>query len=133
MGGALLAGEAVLQAVLQQKTRGKSSYQEVALSDAADWLALPRTWGLTQPAGAVGGAHAGYRVYPCKDGRVAVAALEPHFATALCTAAGLPASDMRSLFKPETHTAIAAFFQGRTRQQLDRLAVDKDIPLHTLA
>ncbi len=133
MGGALLAGEAVLQAVLQQKTRGKSSYQEVALSDAADWLALPRTWGLTQPAGAVGGAHAGYRVYPCKDGRVAVAALEPHFAAALCTAAGLPASDLRSLFKPETHTAIAAFFLGRTRQQLDRLAVDKDIPLHTLA
>lgn len=133
MGGALLAGEAVLQAVLQQKTRGKSSYQEVALSDAADWLALPRTWGLTQPAGAVGGAHAGYRVYPCKDGRVAVAALEPHFAAALCTAAGLPASDMRSLFKPETHAAIAAFFQGRTRQQLDRLAADKDIPLHTLA
>ena len=52
-------------------------YQEVALSDAAAYLALPRTWGLTSPQGSVGGAHAGYRVYPCKDGRVAVAALEP--------------------------------------------------------
>lgn len=133
MGGALLAGEAVLQAVLLQKTRSKSTFQEVALSDAADWLALPRTWGLTQPAGAVGGAHAGYRVYPCKDGRVAVAALEPHFAAALCAAAGLPASDLRALFKPDTHAAIAAFLLGKTRQQLDRLAADKDIPLHTLA
>lgn len=133
MGGALMASEAVLQAVLLQKTLGKSTFREVALSDAADWLALPRTWGLTQPAGAVGGAHAGYRVYPCKDGRVAVAALEPHFAAALCAAAGLPVSDLRSLFKPDTHAAIAAFFQGQTRKQLDRLAADKDIPLHTLA
>ena len=39
----------------------------------------------------MGGAHAGYRVYPCADGRVAVAALEPHFAARLCAAAGLPA------------------------------------------
>lgn len=133
MGGALMASEAVLKAVLVQKAQGKSTFQEVALSDAAQWLALPRTWGLTQPAGAVGGAHAGYRVYACKDGRVAVAALEPHFAVALCAAAGLPPTDRRSLFKPETHTAIAAFFQGRTRKQLDRLAKEKDIPLHTLA
>lgn len=133
MGGALMASEAVLKAVLAQKAQGKSTFQEIALSDAADWLALPRTWGLTQPAGAVGGAHAGYRVYPCKDGRVAVAALEPHFAAALCTAAGLPVADLRSLFKPHTHAAIASFLQGRTRKQLDRLAVEKDIPLHTLA
>ncbi|MCW5672595.1 MAG: CoA transferase [Hydrogenophaga sp.] len=133
MGGALMASEAVLKATLVRQLQGKSTFQEVALSDAADWLALPRTWGLTQPAGAVGGAHAGYRVYPCKDGRVAVAALEPHFATALCAAAGLPVSDLRSLFKPETHAAIAAFLRSRTRKQLDRLAVEKDIPLHTLA
>lgn len=132
MGGALMASEATLQAVLQQKVTGKSSLQEVALSDAAHWLALPRTWGLTQPKGAVGGAHAGYRIYPCKNGRVAVAALEPHFAAALCAAAGVSISGLGSLFKPETHAAIAAFLAGKTRQQLDKLAADKDIPLHTL-
>jgi alpha-methylacyl-CoA racemase len=64
---------------------------------------------------------------------VVVVALEFHFAAALCAAAGLPASDLRSLFKPETHAAIAAFLRSRTRKQLDRLAVEKDIPLHTLA
>jgi crotonobetainyl-CoA:carnitine CoA-transferase CaiB-like acyl-CoA transferase len=132
MGGSLMASEATLQAVLQQKVTGKSSFQEVALSDAAHWLALPRTWGLTQPKGAVGGAHAGYRIYPCKNGRVAVAALEPHFAAALCAAAGVGISGLGSLFKPETHAAIAAFLAGKTRRQLDKLAVDKDIPLHTL-
>ncbi|MBA4214591.1 MAG: CoA transferase [Polaromonas sp.] len=133
MGGSLMASEAALKAMMVQRSSGKGVFQEIALSDAAHWLALPRSWGLTQPAGAVGGAHAGYRVYPCKDGRVAVAALEPHFAAALCTAAGLAVSDMRTLFKPETHASIAAFLKGMTRQQLDALSVAKDIPLHTLA
>lgn len=132
MGGALMAGEAVLKAVLAQKASGRSSFQEVALSDAAAWLALPRDWGLTQPAGAVGGAHAGYRIYPCKDGRVAVAALEPHFAGSLCQVAGVKMEGMGSLFKAETHAAIAGFFKTRTRQQIDRLGVDQDLPLHTL-
>jgi crotonobetainyl-CoA:carnitine CoA-transferase CaiB-like acyl-CoA transferase len=133
MGGALMASEATLKAVLAQRISGKGSFQEVALSDAAAWLALPRAWGLTQPTGAVGGAHAGYRVYPCKDGRVAVAALEPHFAAALCAAAGVPMSGMPTLFQSATHNAIAHFLSGQTRRQLDKLAQDKDIPLHTLA
>ena len=132
MGGALMTSEAVLRAVLAQKTRGRASFQEVALSDAAHWLALPRVWGLTQPKGAVGGAHAGYRVYPCRDGRVAVAALEPHFAAALCQAAGVATPDLRTLFLPATHAAIAAFFLGQTRRQLERLAAAHDVPLHTL-
>ncbi len=133
MGGALMASEAVLRAVLLQQQKGRGVDLEVALSDAAAWAALPRQWGLTLPSGAVGGAHAGYRVYPCADGRVAVAALEPAFATALCQAAGVATSDMRSLFAPPTHRAIAAFLAGQTRAQLDTLAVEKDIPLHTLA
>ncbi len=132
MGGSLMAAEAALQAMLVQRGSGKGVFQEVALSDAARWLGLPRSWGLTQPTGAVGGAHAGYRVYPCKDGRVAVAALEPHFAAALCQAAGVEGADLRSLFQPQVHGAIAAYLRGKTRRQLERLAVAKDIPLHTL-
>ncbi|MEO5671335.1 MAG: CoA transferase, partial [Ramlibacter sp.] len=80
-----------------------------------------------------GGAHAGYRVYPCKDGRVAVAALEPHFAAGLCAAAGVAASDIKSMFALSTRHSIAAFFAGRTCRELDRLAVDQDLPLHTMA
>jgi alpha-methylacyl-CoA racemase len=141
MGGSLMASEAVLQAALQQSERyagtgephPRGAYLEVALSDAAGYLALPRQWGLTQPSGAVGGAHAGYRVYPCRDGRVAVAALEPHFAAALCAAAGAPAGDLRAMFDPTTHRAIAAFLLTQTRQALDQLGKQKDIPLHTMA
>jgi alpha-methylacyl-CoA racemase len=141
MSGSLMAAEAVLQAALQQAERYAGTgdthppgrYLEVALSDAAAYLALPRHWGLTQPRGAVGGAHAGYRIYACQDGRVAVAALEPHFAVALCAAAGVAASDIKAMFAPATHEAIAAFMRTRTRAELDRLARERDIPLHTLA
>ncbi|HWS27695.1 MAG TPA: hypothetical protein VN259_14130, partial [Xanthomonadales bacterium] len=60
-------------------------------------------------------------------------ALEPHFAAALCAAAGLPASrNPLVMIAPETHQTIAAFLLTRTRQQLDRLGAEKDIPLHTL-
>ncbi len=133
MGGALMASEAALKAVLLLKTSGKGTRHEVALSDAAAWLALPRQLRMTTPDGAVGGAHAGYRVYACKNGRVAVAALEPHFAISLCAAAGITlAHPVKDLFKPETRQSMATFFAGKTRQQLDKLAVAKDIPLLTL-
>jgi crotonobetainyl-CoA:carnitine CoA-transferase CaiB-like acyl-CoA transferase len=132
MGGSLMVSEAILQTRLQQLQKGKSVRLEVALSDAAAYLGLPRAWGLTTPGAAVGGAHAGYRVYACKDGRVAMAALEPHFAAALCSAAGLAESSIASLFKPAAHAAIQAFLAGKTRKQLDALAVAKDIPLYTL-
>lgn len=132
MAGSLMASEAVLQAALlrAKDPLAPGRYVEIALADAAGYVALPRRWGLTQPTGSVGGAHAGYRVYPCKDGRVAVAALEPHFAAALCTAAGVGHQNM---FEPGTHDAIARFLRSRTRAQLDTLAAQEDIPLHTLA
>jgi crotonobetainyl-CoA:carnitine CoA-transferase CaiB-like acyl-CoA transferase len=133
MGGSLMASEAVLKARLVQLQKGKGVRLEVALSDAAGYLALPRNWGLTTPGAAVGGGHAGYRVYPCKDGRVAVAALEPHFAAALAKEAGLEKSHIMAMFAPETHSAVAAFLTGKTRKELEALASAKDIPLHTLA
>jgi alpha-methylacyl-CoA racemase len=133
MGGSLMASEAVLQTRLHQLQKGKGVCLEVALSDAAGYLALPRNWGLTTPGSAVGGGHAGYAVYPCKDGRVALAALEPHFAAALATEVGLRQSHILAMFAPETRTAIAAYMAGKTRQQLDALATSKDIPLYTLA
>ena len=133
MGGALMASEAALKAVLTLKTTGKGSRHEVALSEAAAWLALPRRLRMTTPEGAVGGAHAGYRVYACKNGRVAVAALEQHFAASLCEAAGVAIGHpSKDLFKLSTHRAIENFLAGQTRQQLDKLATAKDIPMMSL-
>ncbi|MBC5764289.1 CoA transferase [Ramlibacter albus] len=141
MGGSLMASEAVLQAAVRRlEPYGGSGdphpqgvYIEVALSEAAGYLATPRRWGLTQPTGSVGGAHAGYRVYKCKDGRAAVAALEPHFAAGLCAAAGVEMKDARqTMFEPSTHEAIKAFFAANTCDELDRLARERDLPIHTM-
>ena len=134
MGGSLMASEAVLQAALHRHNNGKGIYLEVALSSAASYLALPRAWGLTTPGAAVGGGHAGYQIYPCKNGRVAVAALEPHFASRLCAAAGLASSadTPANMHLTSTRQAIGAWLLGKTRAQLDKLAIEKGIPLHTL-
>ena len=134
MGGALMASEAALKAMLHFKTKGKGALYEVALSEAALWLALPRQWHMTTPDGPVGGAHAGYRIYPCKNGRVAVAALEPHFAQRLCDTAGVAIDHpVKDLFKADVHRGVANFVAGKTRRQLEALAQARDIPLMTLA
>ena len=132
MGGSLMTTEAVLQAVLHHRTQGAGLRLEVALSEAAAYLGLPRQWGLTQPGATIGGGHAGYRVYPCQDGRVALAALEPHFAQRLCEAAGIPLSSPEEMLQAHVHEAVAAFLRTRTRATLDALAQEKDIPMHTL-
>ena len=131
MAGSIEASQAVLQTVIHQAATGRGSYLKVPLSNAAAYLALPRTWGLTTRGAAVGGGHAGYQIYPCKNGRVAVAALEPHFAARLGLAAGLASNLDMTL--DATQTAIGAWLRGQTRLQLDKLAQAKDIPLHTMA
>ena len=132
MGGSLMASEAVLAAALQQRSSTRGVYIEVALAAASAFLGLPRSWGMSTPGASVGGGHAGYRMYRCLDGRVAVAALEPHFAAALCRAAGVTAMDRRAMMAPATHQAVAAFFAGRTCAQLDALGATQDIPLYSI-
>ena len=92
-----------------------------------------RAWQLTTPGQAVGGGHAGYKVYPCKDGRVAIAALEPHFAARLAHAAGMDNPALVAMTAPDTHLAIAAWCSTQTRKQLARIAQQLDIPMHDLA
>jgi len=133
MAGALMASEAVLQAVLLQRQNGSGQKIELALADAATHLALPRTWGSVAYNTLLGGAHAGYAIYPCQDGRVALAALEPHFAQRLCAVAGIAWRDFAQMTEPDTHTRLTQFTAALTRAQLDALALQHDIPLHTLA
>jgi alpha-methylacyl-CoA racemase len=124
MAGSLLTVEAILAIALQTRMAGKPHCIRVSLSSAAEYLALPRTWGLTKPDGAVGGAHAGYQVYKCKDGRAAVAALETHFATRLCVAAGLKTLDV---------VAMRRWFGKQTCESLNTLALAQDLPIYTMA
>jgi len=131
MGGALMTSEAVLQVLLERAHTHQGSCVEVALSGAADWLALPRTWKLTTTDGDVGGAHAFYRVYPCADGRVACAALEPHFAARVLQLLGL--SSQSDPHQKSVHEAMAVWTRQKTRAELDTLGREHDIPLYTMA
>lgn len=131
MAGSLEASQAVLCSVIHTQATGKGTYFEVPLASAATHLALPLAWGLTTPGGAVGGGHAGYQVYACQNGRVAVAALEPHFAARLCAAASLP--DAPDMLSASVQQALRTWLLAKTRAQLDQLAFDKDIPLLTMA
>ncbi|NJS36538.1 MAG: CoA transferase [Brachymonas sp.] len=132
MGGSLLAVEAVLAAVIQQRATGRSSQQTVGLSQAAQYLALPRHWKLTTPDGIIGGAHAFYQVMPCKDGRVAMAALEPHFATRLAKLVGHTLTRPEEILNATLKKKTRAFMKRHGCQELATLAEQHDVPMHVL-
>jgi alpha-methylacyl-CoA racemase len=132
MGGSLLAVEAVLAAVIQQKAIGRSSHQTVGLSQATQYLAMPRHWGLTTPDGLIGGAHAFYQVMPCKDGCVAIAALEPHFAKKLAELVGCKPSSDQDFSEAALKKKTIAFVRRHTCQELAKLAIQLDLPMHAM-
>jgi alpha-methylacyl-CoA racemase len=132
MGGSLLAVEAVLAAVIQQKATGRSSNQVVGLAQASQYLALPRHWGLTTPEGLIGGAHALYQIMPCKDGRVAMAALEPHFASRLAALVGQPLQGPNEVLEAALKKKALAFMNRHSCEELQKLAQLHDLPLHTM-
>jgi alpha-methylacyl-CoA racemase len=132
MAGSLAATEAVLQAVLLLKLQHVATHQEIALADAAAYLALPRAWGITAPNGAVGGGHAAYGVYNCQDGRVGVAALEPHFAKTLAALAGLSKYDYASMMQTDTREILDRYFAQRSCKELNEIMLQHDIPMLTM-
>lgn len=134
MTGAVIASEAVMQTLLLRAQTQGGHCLDVGLAEAAHWLALPRQWHMSTPLGDVGGAHAGYRMYRCTDGWIAMAALEPHFAKRLCTAIGIPTQhvDPCDMRHASIHQAIATFMQSRSCTEISAMAVQSDIPLQAI-
>lgn len=122
MTGALLVVEAAMGAVMQTRAHGRGTHLQVALSDAACFAALPRAVGLTEAGALLGGGLPGYAVYPCRDGLVAVAALEPHFAQALAKVAG-----------GASRAAIRRWCKAHLAQELEAMAANHDLPLRAWA
>lgn len=132
MTGSLLAVEAILSCALARRTSVKAKQIMVSLASAAAYAALPRQWQLTLTNGTVGGAHAGYQIYACQDGRVAVAALEPHFAKSLCALANLEYTGVTSMLDQRIHRGLTHWFSQQTQAQLNQLAQQQDLPIHTM-
>ncbi|MCE2900358.1 MAG: CoA transferase [Gemmatimonas sp.] len=134
MAGALLVVEAVLRMVLRRRRDPSATIvEEVALADAARFLALPRVWGLMHHTSPIGGGHAGYQVYACRDGQVAVAALEPRLAQALCRATALPEEQATRLHEPAAFAHLEAFFADRYCADVQLLVQAYDLPAVVMA
>jgi crotonobetainyl-CoA:carnitine CoA-transferase CaiB-like acyl-CoA transferase len=106
MAGAERAVSTALALVVARGRHGKGASMAAPLADAAAALAAPLAEGLTGPGALLGGGFAGYNLYAAREGWVAVAALEPHFAQRLAqrfALAELDAASLRELFA--THDA----------------------------
>jgi crotonobetainyl-CoA:carnitine CoA-transferase CaiB-like acyl-CoA transferase len=89
MAGAERVVSTALALVHARDRDGRGHAAAVPLADAAAALAQPLAEGLTRRGALLGGGFAGYNLYAARDGWVAVAALEPHFARRLGEALGL--------------------------------------------
>ncbi len=123
LGGAERAVSAAL-ALLLGRDRGGERYTEVALADAAEILALPWTYGLTRPGGLLGGGLPFYGLYEASGGWIAVAALEPGFRERLLSELGID---------EPSHEVFAAAFAGRTPDEWERWAAERDLPIAAVA
>lgn len=106
-------------ALRQADLHGSGGYAEVGLVESARDLGEPLRHGLTAPGGILGGGHPAYAIYPARSGRVAVAALEPHFWRRLLDLLGVEG----------THVALAAAFLERDAQDWEAWGSEHDVPV----
>jgi len=93
----VMASERAFAGVLALLREPEGSMLDIGLVESLEPMLASLRHGLTMPNGVLGGGAARYRVYPTKRGRVAVAALEPHFAARLYQQLNLPPnSDLSS-------------------------------------
>ena len=109
-----------LALLLQCARTGKAECGYVSLQDCAQDLAQPLEAGLTLPEGVLGGGSPFYGLYRASDGWIAVAALEPHFASGLLLELGLSSA---------TRSDLERAFSGRTASAWEEWAELRDLPL----
>ena len=137
--GALYAIIGMLTALRQRDATGEGSVVDISMMESAMGFAVatlaPALAGapVSRGAEALTGGLALYRTYTTKDAKaVALGALEPKFAAALCSALGLP-FDMSTLL-PGPHQAdleahLAARFAERTRDEWEAFAAEHEVCL----
>lgn len=123
MAGAERVVSTALALLHARRRTGRGLHAVVALEAAAEWLALPRRHGLAGAGTMLGGDLAGYNLYEAREGWIALAALEPHFARRVAEALGIATLD-----KP----TLAAHFARESAAHWERWARERDIPLVAL-
>lgn len=114
MAGAEAAARAAVTLLLARERGRAGRHAVVGLRQAAERFAAPVRHGITVNGGLLSGARPGYAIHRLRDGLVACAALEPHFAARLAELAG---------------NDIPGFFAGLTTEDCRALATKRDLPL----
>ena len=123
MAGAERAVTTALALVIARDRGRPAQSAHAPLADAAHWLAGPLAHGLTAAGALLGGGNPAYNIYAAKNGWIAVAALEPHFARALAEALELPRLEA---------AALAARFAEDRAEHWEAWALARDLPIVAL-
>jgi len=122
-GGSQSAVVAILAALLERNQTGKGAHLDVSMTEGVMGFLLPHLGALAagqapQARGedVLGGAMPCYRVYPCKDGAMALGALEPKFWQRFCAAVEIPDWETRQ-FDREIVPDVEDLFAGMTRAE----------------
>lgn len=114
----VLASERAYAGVLELLQRPVATVIDVGLVESLDSALAPLRHGLTLPTGVLGGAARRYRLYDTRTGRIAVGALEPHFAQTLWDKLGAQPGE-----------SLDAHFQERTAEEWEAWAISHDLPI----
>jgi len=120
LAGAERAVTLSLALLLNSFRTGKAGCAWVSLHECAWELAAPRRAGLTTLNGSLGGNSPFYSMYPASDGWIAVAALEPHFASRLLSELNLSAAGGAELQR---------VFRGRSAAEWESWGEERGLPL----
>ena len=122
LAGSERAAAEAAAALVARARLGEGVRREVALSDLSETMSRPLAHGLTAPGALLGGGLPVYGIYGTAQGRIALAALEPHFTTALLQALELDPRDC-------TRERLETVFAERTAIEWQEWALARDIPL----
>jgi alpha-methylacyl-CoA racemase len=114
----VMTSERAFAGVLSLLRQPPGSVLDVGLVESLEPMLAPLRHGLTAPNGTLGGGAPRYGVYSAKTGRIAVAALEPHFERELYRHLELPIGSDPS-----------ACFLERTAIEWEAWASERDLPI----
>ena len=114
----VMASEQAFAATLAVLRQPAGSVFDIGLVESLEPLLASLRHGLTTPNGTLGGGAFRYRVYAARTGRVAVAALEPHFEARLYQQLGVP-----------TGADPSSRFLERTAAEWETWARQHDLPI----
>lgn len=114
----VMTSERAYAGVLALLRMPEGAVLDIGMVESLDAMQASLRHGLTVPGAALGGGWGQYGLYDCREGRVAVAALEPHFAARL-----------RDAFGSMERQVLAARFLERTADEWEQWARQQDLPI----